>query len=359
MMQVMAKHKSELEGMTKKVQNVKWPVKDEQVLDKLRLAEEQAKKGKPKSTHATDEELQPPLPSPHIPILLSNQALACDVISCWDFMTVFGKEMELNLMSLDNFTELLQYTGRESTAFIEVFSAPLRVVLADEALANRLSISVPLEQNFARKESAAEAQIAELKKSFEAASQATQVLVDSQPSSPRSGSASLGGKSKKNQINSDIKAARQDFRQLIELSSRSSLLPRALTADLLNEPLEWQEVLAGVFMYLPPVARLLRLNAELLSELTALATAELPGSQASPQADSMDTMGLWVWISTATVMARSLSRRKRRAGRRTRAACAQKTMARGDGSGKTRRSWPEHGQCVDAHGQYSRHYPVQ
>ena len=58
------------------------------------------------------------------------------------------------------------------------------------------------------------------------------------------------------------------------LCSRMSLLPRALTDNLLNEPLEWQEILAGVFLYLPPVARLLRLNAELLDELSALASAE-------------------------------------------------------------------------------------
>ena len=41
-------------------------------------------------------------------------------------------------MSLDHFTELLQYEGGTSPALVEVFTAPLRIVLADEALANRL-----------------------------------------------------------------------------------------------------------------------------------------------------------------------------------------------------------------------------
>ena len=70
-----------------------------------------------------------------------------DAISCWDFMTVFGDEMELNSMPLDHFTELLQYTGRDSPALVEVFTTPLRVVLADEALADRLSISLPMRPN--------------------------------------------------------------------------------------------------------------------------------------------------------------------------------------------------------------------
>lgn len=299
----MSKSKTALEGMTKKVINIKWPVKDEEVLDKLRLAEEQVKRKKPRSTHLTDEQLQPPLPSPTIPILLTNQGLACDVISCWDFMTVFGEEMELNPMSLDHFTELLQYEGGDSPAFIEVFTAPLRIVLADEALANRLSISMPLEQNFARKETSAETQIAALERSFEKASVATQKLADGQ-SSHRSGSSGAGSysppgfKNRKSQIYMDIRAARRDFKDLIALASRTSLLPRGLTDSLLNEPLEWQEVLAGAFLYLPPVARLLRLNAELLDELTALAAAEAEAqtaakaktqAQGQPEADSMDT----------------------------------------------------------------------
>ena len=153
--------------------NVKWPVRDELVLDKLRLAQEQGNKGKQNSPHLMDEQLQPPLPSPEIPILLYQPGLACDVISCWDFMTVFGTQMELNPMSLDHFTELLQYEGGTSPAFVEVFTAPLRIVLADEALANRLSISLPLEHNFARKETSAEVQIAALEESFAAANVAT------------------------------------------------------------------------------------------------------------------------------------------------------------------------------------------
>ena len=69
---------------------------------------------------------------------------------------------------------------------------------------------------------------------------------------------------KNGKFQNEVAKIRDGFRALLGLQSRMSLLPRELSAELLNEPLEWQEVIACVFMYLPPVARLLRLNAELL-----------------------------------------------------------------------------------------------
>ena len=262
---------ADLKQVQKKVVNVKWPVKDELVLEHLRLAQDQEKKRGSKKL--TVEELQAGLPSPQIPVLLINQGLACDAISCWDFMTVFGGEMELNNMPLDHFTELLQFTGRDSPALVEVFTAPLRVVLADEALANRLSISIPLETNFARKETAIE-------KVLDARGGTSMDVAQDSTDSPRK---------KHSKVLSEIAKVRDNFRALRKLQSRMNLLPRELTADLLNVPLEWQEVLACVFMYLPPVARLLRLNAELLE---ALVEYEAQTPVELKQEDSMDSVGM-------------------------------------------------------------------
>ena len=96
------------------------------------------------------------------------------------------------------------------------------------------SISLPLEHNFARKETSAEVQIAALEESFAAANVATENMADNSP-----------GRSRRARF-LVIFIMRRDFRDLMTLCSRMSLLPRALTDNLLNEPLEWQEILAGV-----------------------------------------------------------------------------------------------------------------
>lgn len=233
-------------SMSKKFSNVKWPVRDEDVVKKLILAEV-CKSSKVKE-HTPYNALQQALPAPEIPILLKNQELASEVIFCWDFINTFEKELELMPISLEHFIDLMQFQGKDSGPFTEIFTAPLRVILNDLELSTKLSLTQPIHMNFARKLNEPEKMIKSaagyVAPQVKAAGTVNAITVYQE----RTTRTMLHEIEK---MNTDV----------------DTLLPRALTGASVDA-LNWQVILAQFWRALPPMNKVLGLNAALVSAST-------------------------------------------------------------------------------------------
>ena len=239
--------KEKLDALASKMTAVKWPIKDSLVLPKLIALEEK----KPKKDQKPVSELQKQIPPPSIRLPLQDSDLAGDALACWDFLNVFSKHLELAYMSLDEFIELLQYRGQDSIAFVELFMAPLRILVKDEELSLKISLDVPFETNFARKTTASELQVGAL------------------GSIGRVGAGASTGNAKTQEaltIMSQV-AGPLSVTQALADEYRSyckpiSLLPRRLRLDQVD-PLRWQAVCTAMLPHLPPVRAFLKLSLEM------------------------------------------------------------------------------------------------
>ena len=119
--------KAKYDTHEKKINRVKWPIKDELVVDKL-LQQIKLEKG-PKSEKKNINDLQKPIPPPEVELNLKDKNLASDVVACWDFMNLFSGLLELQWMSLEDFIDLLEYRGQDSIPFVELFTAPFAALL--------------------------------------------------------------------------------------------------------------------------------------------------------------------------------------------------------------------------------------
>ena len=61
----------------------------------------------------------------------------------------FRKELSLAFISIDQFFDLMSFTSRTSVALTEVFSAPVRYLLADTNTNSKVTAAIPKQLNFA------------------------------------------------------------------------------------------------------------------------------------------------------------------------------------------------------------------
>jgi hypothetical protein len=259
--------KAKYDTHEKKINRVKWPIKDELVVDKL-LQQIKLEKG-PKSEKKNINDLQKPIPPPEVELNLKDKNLASDVVACWDFMNLFSGLLELQWMSLEDFIDLLEYRGQDSIPFVELFTAPLRCIIGDENLCAKLSLDIPLETNFARKLTAVELQVGRL-----GTLKGGNGLA--RPDSLKSLADANTGNDVGMSIEEVIETNRENEQPAMGLSSLTqalvaehrryskpiSLLPRRLRHDLVD-PLRWQAVCTAILPHLPPVRAFLKLSLEL------------------------------------------------------------------------------------------------
>jgi len=245
--------KEKMDALNRKINAIKWPVKDQLVVPKLIALEEK----KPKKDQKLPMEHQKIIPAPTVKLPLLDQSLASDALACWDFLNIFGKHLELSHMSLDEFIDLLQYRGQDSIAFVELFTAPLRVLVKDEELSLKVSLDIPFSANFARKLTAPELQVGALG----SARRGSQGVSRAVSLSSLSGvGMDIAVQETPASTLSTVTQALADEHRLY--SKTVSLLPRRLRIDQVD-PLRWQAVCTAMLPHLPPVRAFLKLSLEL------------------------------------------------------------------------------------------------
>jgi len=250
--------KEKIDTLNRKMNAIKWPIKDELVVPKLQALEEK----KPKKEQKLEAELQKPIPAPTVNLPLLDQSLASDALACWDFLNIFGKQLELAHLSLEQFIDLLQYRGQDSVAFVELFTAPLRVLVKDEDLSLKVSLDIPFSTNFARKITAPELQVGALGSSRVRGGSAGVSRTASLASLNGTGmdiDALDAGNASTGSLSTVTQALADEHRQY---SKTINLLPRRLRIDQVD-PLRWQAVCTAMLPHLPPVRAFLKLSLEL------------------------------------------------------------------------------------------------
>lgn len=74
-------------------------------------------------------------------------------------MLLYSKQLMLNQMAWEDFSALINFTGRASVALTDVFCAPLKLILSDEATLQRLNASLPKRVHFEEKSSAVDVEL--------------------------------------------------------------------------------------------------------------------------------------------------------------------------------------------------------
>jgi hypothetical protein len=127
-------------GFAKQVSKIRYPVPDEQI-------------------ELVDKAGKRPTPLPKGHALFSNLTKGedeSDTIMLWDFFNTYGSLLELHGMRIEEFREMLCYDKKPTIMLVEVFCAPLRVILAEKKMAMRICRNLPQKVNFARKLTPAE-----------------------------------------------------------------------------------------------------------------------------------------------------------------------------------------------------------
>lgn len=62
---------------------------------------------------------------------------------------IYRKELSLAYISIDQFFDLISFTSRASVALTEVFTAPVRYLLADSNTNAKVTAAIPKQLNFA------------------------------------------------------------------------------------------------------------------------------------------------------------------------------------------------------------------
>ena len=281
---VLLAEKKELErkkdAIERKMVEVKWPVRDEDVYDKLLLQHQvsgsQIKKGKgSKASHTEHNEavLQKPIPEPLIKIPLENQELASDIITCWDFINTFGKHLELASITLEDFIDLLKFQGEDSIALIEIFTAPLRILVQDEIIANKVSLALPIESHFTYKKTAIQFELEERLKIGCGPGSASLLNMNkgNSSSSLRSGNSSSDNLAQAAAASTSLTINISNIEQAVtqeliqkkrEMCKDINVIPRRLRRDVVD-PMRWQAVFVAMFPYLPQISSTLRLATEM------------------------------------------------------------------------------------------------
>jgi len=190
----------------------KFPMKDEEVdkYDKT-LGKERVK-----------------IPEPTTKI---NSSFADDIVGVWDFLNTFKTQLSLPSIEIDDFIEMMEYTSKESVALTEVFLAPLRIILLDNAYVSKVSAALPKGLSFCRKpDSQKEIYIQE----------------------------NLNQKLPVFSIKSIVNKDDGSVDKLVSEGFDSAfnglrLLPRKLSASLICDPLMWQTVLRAILLRDPSV----------------------------------------------------------------------------------------------------------
>jgi hypothetical protein len=209
-----SKVKSKMTKLTNSEKEVKFPVKDE-LMEKI----------------ITDSKSRPllPLPVPQVQLesVLPEDAIH-DAITVWNFFNSFQKQLSVVSISFDDFVELLKFSNWTSQALVDLFSAPLRLVLSDSVSANRLMATLPKKCHFMHRMSDNDGLAPEddngLDRSF------------SIPSNP-------------------VIAASTNFEDFDSQYNGLKLIPRKLKSEMVDS-LRWSSVLRSVFLRLEPVRQL-------------------------------------------------------------------------------------------------------
>lgn len=92
---------------------------------------------------------------------------ATNFLYVWDFLVTFRfvalinfivnsiiivdeyrKQLSLSALTIDQFHEVLTFTGHTSTVLVEIFSAPMRMILSDDDMIRKISTLIPTSLNF-------------------------------------------------------------------------------------------------------------------------------------------------------------------------------------------------------------------
>ena len=189
---------------------IKFPIKDE-------LIKELDKKGK--------EPLKIPEPTTKIHSLFAD-----DIVAVWDFLNTFQKQLALPSIEIDDFIELMEYTGKESVALTELFLAPLRIILLDEAYVAKVTSALP-NLSFCRKpDSQKEINIKEKYNQ------------------------KLPNFSIKSIVNKDDGSVDKLVAEGFDSAFNGlQLLPRKLSPNLIHDHLKWQTVLRAILLRDPSI----------------------------------------------------------------------------------------------------------
>lgn len=198
-------------ALEKKKASIKFPVEDKKI-------EEFDTKGK--------KPLNIPEPTTKI-----CSPFADDIVGVWDFINTFQKQLNLPPIEVDDFIEMMEFTGRESVALTEVFLAPLRIILTDSMYAAKVSSEIPKGISFCRKPNT----LAEndIKERF---------------------NEKLPNFNIKSLVNKDDGTVDKLVAEGFDSAFNGlRLLPRKLSATLVCDPLKWQTVLRAVILRDPTI----------------------------------------------------------------------------------------------------------
>jgi hypothetical protein len=147
-----------------------------------------------------------------------------DAISVWNFLNAFNKQLSVVSISWDDFLDLLKFNSWTSQALVDLFSAPLKLILADQTSATRILGAIPKKCHFTHKvleSNADENDASFLDRSF------------SLPNVPA------------NFINSEFDAQYNGLK----------LVPKKIKAEMVDS-LRWSSILRSLFLRLEPVRQL-------------------------------------------------------------------------------------------------------
>lgn len=74
-----------------------------------------------------------------------------ELIGVWEFLNIFKLQLNLIPIGIDQFADLLRYTGRSSVALTEIFIAPLRMLLTDPIILEKINDAIPKKASIAVK----------------------------------------------------------------------------------------------------------------------------------------------------------------------------------------------------------------
>jgi hypothetical protein len=74
-----------------------------------------------------------------------------ELIGVWEFLNIFKIQLNLIPIGIDQFADLLRYTGRASVALTEIFISPLRMLLTDPTVLQQINDAIPKKASIAVK----------------------------------------------------------------------------------------------------------------------------------------------------------------------------------------------------------------
>lgn len=239
---------SKTKSKQKELNQTKFPIKDE-LLQHLDL-------------QGIDVKILPKLSGDFINYVGISCNNINDVISCWDFLNLFKKELALTSFSLDEFLEVLCHRNSSSVILSEIFCAPLRMILTDNLTVNRLSVALPKKMNFSLQPKIL---------SF--------LSTKSQKSHENHQITTTNDETEMNLIDDDEEIG-LDTLNYDNSSNCFRLIPPKLHIQLLDS-LNWQSILRAIIMRLETVRQLRRTVAQLESLYTTSSVSISPGRSSS------------------------------------------------------------------------------